>query len=337
MKKQILFVLVLTLFFLYGCNSTEVEKPQGPYVGGTNGLLFYWTSPTLENNILFDHGASSLPLVLSIKNDGEYTINTEEGNQKIKITLDGVHYSDIDYEGKVDSLTKYIEGEELVGKRKNMDGTVYEGLSTYVEFNDFTYLRKVSGDTVRPIRATICYPYQTFATAKICFTENLAIPPKDSLCEVNGPAEVFSSSGPLQVTSVRQGVLRNNSIEIVFKIEHKSTGEFFAEENCEATFANNDVVNVYIGDKDDPFWSKLVCRNLNNPITGSAVVIVPEEPFAGQGNRVRLNMGQATVSCEIVLADTDFGNYYKDLPITLKYSYQDDVTTSLLIRPSGDE
>lgn len=337
MKKQILFVLIAMLVFLYGCSSTEVKKSEGPYVGGTNGLLFYWTSPTLENNILFDQGASSLPLVLSIKNDGEYTINTEGNNQKIKITLDGVHYSDIHYEGIENSLTKNIDGEELIGKRKNLDGTVYDGLSTYVEFNDFKFLRKVSGETVRPIRAKICYPYQTFTTAKICVAENLALPPKDSLCEVNGPAEVFSSSGPLQVTSLRQGVLRNNSIEIVFKIEHKSTGEFFAGENCEATFANKDVVNVYIGDKYDPFWNKLVCRNLNNPITGSLISIVPLEPYVEQGNRVRLNMGQATVSCEIVLDPQDLGSYYKDLPITLKYSYQDDATTSLLIRPSGDE
>ncbi len=328
MKKEFALMAIVTLIILSGCNpsSEDAEKSSSPYAGGTNGLLFQWTSPTLENNVLFDQGQSSLPLILSIKNDGEYTIGSDD---TISIVLDGVHYSDVEYTDIEDDLTKTIN-EEILGRTKNSDGTIREGLSTYVEFDEFKYLRKVNGDTVRPIRAKVCYPYKTYATAKICMTENLAVPPKDALCDVSGEGEVFSSSAPIQVTSFSQQVLSSTAIELVFKIEHKSSGELFLGEGnnnkCESIFGNRDLVKVTIGDYSDSFWDGLTC--VNNP---NQINVNPQE------FNVRLNRGEANVRCTLKLDQNDLKNYYKELPIELSYWYQDDASTSLLIRPSGEE
>ncbi len=340
MNKTFSFAMILMLAFLVGCGSTTTKTTtQSPFVGGTNGLLFQWTSPTQDSNILFDKGQSSLPLILAIRNDGEYTINTEDGNQPIKVTLDGVHFSDVDYEGYTYDLTKHVIDEELIGKKRNSDGTLREGFSTYVEFGDFSYMKSVSGDSIKTIRARICYPYKTFATANVCVTQSLVNPSKkDSLCSINGPIGIYSSSAPLQVTNARQEVLRNNTILITFKIEHKSTGDFFAQDNCDPSFSNKDVVKVYVGDPDDLFWDVLSCKNFKNSPTGSYIAIVPTDPPTGlKRNNVRLINGEALVQCEIKLTRNDFGNYIKDLPITLEYSYQDDVSIPLLIRHMDEE
>jgi len=333
MKNGYLASLVfisLIAFGLSGCNSNSGESDNSnvAFAGGTNGLLISWVQPSYDSNILLANGQSELGMVLEIKNDGEYQVQTGEAILK----LAGIYPSDF---GLDDDSVSFDSLPMLYPKRKDLEGNILEGSTELFSFNDkvLCYQGSIKGISTANLVAELCYKYVTYASGDLCVGSTILNTGgrSDSVCDTTGVRPFSSSGAPVQVTSFRQEAAGKNKIMLHFTIEHKGNGNIYKYDNvnnlieCNPNkMTNYDNVLVKIGEPGSDFWHNLKCGS------ASALNGVLEK-------NIRLSNGKGFLDCTLELK-SDTRNYIKSVPLTIEYLYSTSTSVPLIIKETiGDD
>ena len=313
--KRLYFVFMIFVVLasvLVGC-SPKTEEVNTVFAGGTNGLIISWVQPNYETNTLFDKGQSSLNMVLSIKNDGEYEVKPGEA----VLNISGVYPEDFGI-----TTTFFNNLPQLYAKRKDMEGNVLEGSTELYGLGDpLVFSGSVKGASRTTLEADICYKYTTFASADLCVGNSIinAGNSQDSSCETSGERSVASSGAPIQVTSFRQQPAGTDKIMLTFVIEHKGNGQIFKIGqdgiSCNPSkIRDRDHVHVTIGSEDN-YWQSLNCG-----LKG-----IREKD-------IRLENGKVEVHCTLDLKEDSVRNYVKSIPIKIDYLYSISTSVPLVVK-----
>jgi len=308
-KIKIIFTLsvfVLLLFAISGCRKKETGLSQSdPFIGGTTGLLlsFIESAPPEE---VFDSGDYPFDVEVKLVNDGEYDIAKEKCRVKIK----GVKPSDF---GLTEAdFIKYPE-DEVLAKKKDAQGTIIEGITTYVTFSNFNFQGQVAGNTNYPIFADVCYKYGTKVMSQLCVKEDL-LKEDSEVCKVTEKKTVYNSGAPVQVIDFEESARGRDKISFTFKITHKGNGDIYGKDtDCNSIRSNENKVWVNV----DTDIEGTECSGLSEGSATSGYVI--------------LYGGERVVRCtQPVTTEID---YVKPVNINIEYDYSDDISTTLIVKP----
>ncbi len=299
-------IISLLLFSISGCKKQEKGLSQkDPFVGGTTGLLLSFTesAPPAE---VFDSANFPFDVEVKLVNDGEDDIPKEKCRVKIK----GVKPSDF---GLSESDFIKRPEDDLLGKRKDAQGKLIEGTTTYVTFPGFNYQGQVAGNTNYPIYADVCYNYGTKAMSQLCVKENL-LDEKEEVCKVTEKKEVFNSGAPVQIIEFEESARGLDKIGFTFKIIHKGNGKIYGKNtDCASSRANENKVWVEV----DTGIPGTECTGLSE---GSATT-----------GYIVLYGGERSIRCTQPL--TTAIDYVKPVNINLEYDYSDDISTTIIVKP----
>lgn len=310
MKKEFFAGMVLLMLLLAGCKQ-QTKSEAVPFKGGTTGILMEFMEGAPPSEV-FDGGNDKFTVMVKVKNDGEFDV----ASGKAKVSLSGINPAEFGV-GPND-LVQTIP-EPLEGTHKDSEGNIVPGTMTTVEFEDLVYKGTLKGNQVFPIRADICYPYGTFATADICIRKDLREVEKGrALCDVNEKKGVSSSGAPIQVTEFEEAVAGTTKIRFSFKVSHKGNGNIYKmNSNCDTQYANRNRVWVEV----ETNIEGMKCSGLSGGTDTAGYITL-----FGEKDEV----GERVVSCtQEIDTETD---YIQPVDITLKYDYYDDISTQILVK-----
>ncbi|MFW6230392.1 MAG: hypothetical protein ACOC32_00005, partial [Nanoarchaeota archaeon] len=136
----------------------------------------------------------------------------------------------------------------------------------------------------------------------------------DDVCVVSEEKDVFSSSAPVQITSMKESPRGSGSIAFSFQIEHQGTGKVYAPSapvNCDDDNAENTVLVSVDGPEG------LECPTLGGSTTG-------EVKISKEGGRM--------VTCKLDVS-TASSDYVQPVTMMLEYTYQQLLTKQIDIKP----
>jgi len=300
MNGKIFFpVLVAISLLTLGCNNPGTTKTK-TFVGGTNGVLinFAQEAPPAEVYDSCAGGNNQFDIVVELNNDGEYDVSKENA----LITITGIMPEDFGYSA---SMLSKNPPEDLMGKKVGQPSVPVQ-----VEFPNLAYRGNVLGDRSFPIRAEICYTYQSTAIAQTCIRSDLKSTSQGS-CTVEGSKPVDGSGAPIQVTSFVESVAGNDQVRYEITIEHKGNGNVFVPSSkCVDTYANRNRVYVNIVSR----IPGLKCTGLRGGTDTSGYVTLNSEK----------GTGKAVISCIQKIPQPEQGgriDYTSDLTVTMSYDY----------------
>jgi len=320
MDKKIVFALItISLFLIGGCTGGDGGTVTTPFLGGTTGLFidFIEGNPPEE---IYDGGSFGFDVLVSLRNDGETEIDQDD----VKVSLFGIRPEDFDSSN--DELIDQYPEEDLIGRSRDSEGNIIEGIPIYVKFpqgeeEHLNYHEKLVGDRKEfTVRANVCYKYQTKAMAQYCVLRNLIDVRNDAICDPSESKTIYSSGAPVQLSNFRQGVAGQDKIRFTFDVLHRGNGYVF-----EYGEGGGDV-NCHYGDpgarrrKEDRVYVKV------EPGMGS----IECSGLQGQSGFVRLVNGKATVICTLDLSP-DRSDFEKELEVTLDYIYEDDRDVNFVV------
>jgi len=300
-------IIILAILMLYGCTGgDQTTTTSDPFVGGTTGLKldFVEGAPPKE---AYDKGTFPFDVAVQLENVGETNVNKAD----IQVTISGFDPTDF---SKTQAFMSQNSGEDLRGTYKNSENRVIEGTISTVEFNGFSYMENLTGNTPFFIRADVCYKYGTTANTKLCYRENILDPEEDNdLCEINADKKVYNSGSPVQVENFKETGRGTNKIGFNFDIKHKGTGEIFDPgTTCDDSDRKfEDVIYVTV---DTGMGGGLDCSSLDQGTKGS----------------VKMYDNHKTVSC--VQEVNDPADFEKPVVITLEFDYEEDKTEEIMIK-----
>ena len=302
---SVLFVVMLGLL-LSGCN--QKTSSENPFIGGTNGLLvnFLEGAPPQE---VFDSGTSPFQVIVELTNDGEYTI--PKGSVEVRL----VGFNPEDFGLSASDIVKQ-PSEDLEGVRKDLSGNKIPGTTTQIVFPQMNYEKQISVDHEFPIRAEVCYNYQTKVSSVICVKRDLT-DTSSTICNVKEKKKVYSSGAPIQVTSFEENPAGSNRVQFTFTIEQKGNGDVFkrntmckpSESETQFSIKNKVYVSVDTG------LPGLRCNGLIGGDTAGYVVLAS---------------GKRTINCvQDVNVESDFE---QPVNILLDYNFRNMKETSVIVR-----
>ena len=221
MRKFGISVLFVLLLLVIGCKGQAVAPGVGvPFIGGTDGLSIEYIpdSPPPE---VFDEGDFPFDVVVKVQNQGEYLVASNDAVVKVSGILPS------EFSTSASALTEN-PGEDLLPKRKDSDGNIIPSNPVFVEFTGLNHVTPIVGAAQTfPIRAEICYAYGTLANTLLCSRENILVPEKNGICDVDAQKTVYNSGAPVQITSLRESPRAANKIGFTFKVAHVGDGKLF--------------------------------------------------------------------------------------------------------------
>ena len=305
-KKIIAVFLLVSVLFLVGCKQeTQGTSQINPFIGGTNGLLisFQKDAPPAE---VFDSKNFPFDVEVKLKNDGEIDVKKEDVVVKIK----GVSPGDF---GLTDSNFVKSSTEDIAGTKKDAQGTVIDGLTTYVTFSNFIYQGKVAGNTQFPIWAEVCYKYGTIAQSELCVKENL-LSSDDKICKVTEKKKIFNSGAPVQIIEFEESARGKDKLAFTFTIQHKVKGDVYRQgTKCDQNRVNENKVWINV----DTGIPGTECAGLSEGTATSGYVVLYE--------------GERVIRCSQPISTTS--DYVKQVRIDLTYDYLDDISTNIIVKP----
>lgn len=328
MDKKIIFaIFVIGLFLLTGCQSKgdTSGSSRTPFIGGTNGILIDFEEGNPPDEVT-DDGSFGFKILVKLDNDGEFKVDQD----KIKVSLLGIDPSD--FSSSLDELTNQEPEDELLAKRKNADGDITEGTTTYVIIppgeGDELVPRTFTGNTEFTLRADICYLYQTQATGKLCVLSDLINIDENSICDPGASKTVYSSSAPVQVTNLKQSVAGKDKISFSFDIVHSNNGNILKYGDSSSPAADCPKDSSERRSKENRV-KVLVDTGLNN-LRCSGLDGSDSEGF------IALIGGKRTINC-IQELPSGRSDYEKDIEITVEYNYEDYKDKKILVKHLSTE
>ncbi len=338
-RYYVLALLICLILLISACKRTGSSTgtaPRTPFIGGTSGLTidFEKDSPPEE---VTDDSTFKFAALVRLRNDGETKVDKED----IKVNLIGFDPSDFGAGISFDALRDQMPEDSLDPKRRDAEGNLIEGTTSFVKFpegdGDFQVSGRFPGNTEFTFRAEACYLYKTLSNTKICVLKDMFNIADNSLCRPSGSKAIHSSSAPVQVTNFRQSVIGTDKISFTFDIVLSGNVDiFFAfdesdiaatpfinfEEGCPKTpsLRRQKENNVFVEIKevpDDPIFKRgtINCGGLENDFNGV----------------VRLVNGRRTLTCTVELVP-DRLDLEKVIGIEVTYNVLDNKETQVLVK-----
>ncbi len=315
MRKGVLAVVfVLLVLAVAGCSGGEkgaASSSTTPFIGGTEGLRisFLENAPpreTLDNPTPADKSQiSNFDIAMRVENVGEQKI----AKDTLKVTIGGIYPRDFNVPNtKTTSLEKRL-ASELEGVRKDPEGEKLPGGVDEITFSDLAYVKSLEGNNEFPIQADACYPYKTRAVADFCMRKELT-KATSGVCSIKGAKPVFSSGGPIQVTSFEEAVGGTQKVILKFKIKATGAGTFYKPGGCnKGNFQEENFVKVTV----DSGVPGLSCSGWGGAPTKD----------------VRLTNGEASVTCIQSGVTVDA---LQKMNIYLDYNHLISASTKILVK-----
>ncbi|MGM5487382.1 MAG: hypothetical protein ACQESG_00370 [Nanobdellota archaeon] len=307
MKKVLM--LLLLMIAITGCTDGENQTgtKSDPFIGGVNGIdvNFAEGSPPQE---VYDGGSNPFEVSVILQNKGEHTVESNN----VLVTLSGILPSE--FSVSESDLKKHPE-EDLITTEKNAEGGVIEGPQVYVTFDGLNRHEKLEGNKEYPIRADVCYLYQTTAIADICVRENNLDTTKEGVCNVNEPKVVYNSGAPVHITDFKEYPRAQDKVGFTFKVTHVGSGEIFKKETECSKQNEVDEDKVWL-EVSSELGSGLKCSGLSEGDDTSGYV--------------RLYDRSHQVSCtQEVSTQSD---YQTPIKIKATYDYEQEQTAKVLVK-----
>ncbi len=312
MKKIILFVSLVIL--ITACTTQEAGKTlelKNPFIGGTEGLKLSFQELRKE---VFDGGRDPFDITIKLDNAGESAINKDD----IRIKLSGVNPSLF---GKLEEQLARSPDDDIVETRLDPAGNILPSPPTTVDFTGLNHFTSITGaSSIFPLRAEVCYLYETRAVSKLCVLSNILNPKEGAICAINEDKQVFNSGAPLQIQNVRESARAKDKVGFSFEVRKAGTGQVYEKKSkCNKTDRKNENrVHITVDSKMDG----LTCTGLTSAGTKA-------EGF------VTLFDGIKLITCtQPVTTKTDFEQV---VGISTVYDYEDFVQTELTVKSSGEK
>lgn len=320
MRKGVLAVVfVLLALAVAGCKGGEkgaVSSASTPFIGGTEGLRisFLENAPpreTLDNpKASLDKSKwelSMFDIAMRVENVGEQKIAAKA----LTVTIGGIYAGDFNVgTGKKTTSLAALLDKELEGVRKDPEGEKLPGGIDEVTFQDLAYIKSLEGNNEFPIQADACYPYKTRAVADFCMRKELT-KATSGVCQIKGSKPVFSSGGPIQVTSFEEAVGGTQKVILKFKIKATGAGTFYKPGGCnKGNFQEENFVKVTV----DSGVPGLSCSGWGTSLTNE---------------KVRLTNGEASVTC---LQSGVTVDALQKMNIYLDYNHLISTSTKILVK-----
>ena len=333
-KKHLIIPLLVCLVLLASaCNKSGAATtgaPRTPFIGGTAGITinFEKDSPPPE---VTDDETFGFRAIVRLKNEGEHTVPLDH----VKVNLIG--FDPADFGQSFDDLRDVLPADALESKKRDAEGNLIEGTTTYAEFpksgGDFIPSR-FPGNTPFTFRADVCYNYKTEAITKLCVLRDMINVRDDAICRPTITNPVYSSSAPVQVVNFRQNVVGRDKLSFSFDIVLSGNVDIFWSKDERTPYTFDD------GCPRDPRTRREVENNVGIEITE-----VPVDPvFSGlkcgglDGDStgvVRIINGRRTITCTVELVQ-DRLDLEKTVGINLKYNVLDNKETEILVKHMSD-
>lgn len=326
-RYYVLALLICIVLLLSACKTKGAATggaPRTPFIGGTAGISmnFEKDSPPPE---VTDDESFAFKTIVRLKNEGEHKVEKSD----IRVNLIGFDPNDF---GKSFSDLRDAQPEDtLDAKRKDSEGNIVEGSTTFVLFpkgNDNFIPAKFSGNTEFTFRAEACYNYETLANTKICVLRDMINVRDKSLCKPNGARTLYSSAAPVQVSGFRQAVVGKDKLSFSFDVSVSGNVEIFSDRNRPSSFdaacpkdprqrreAENRVTVEITEIPVDPVVSNLKCGGLDSGHKGEVILV----------------SGRRTITCTVDLV-SDRVDLEKVLGIKVTYNVLDNKETKVLVK-----
>ena len=326
--KRIIFAMLVSILFIFGAcgGNTDVGTPNyAPYVGGNDGITFKFAQgmPSDIPGAIGDNG-NEFAIGVEITNSGEYDINAETEDDFLQVELKGIkaEYFGVQKEDLVLELT-----EDLLGSKKNIDGSILKGDFTTLIFEDLSYKADIQGDLPITFMVDLCYDYGTKSSTRVCVADNVNEALTNDICEISATQTTMNSAGPVQITNLRQGPMGGSKISVVFDVVRIGTGDLFLYEGtnqCDYDSKNTDKDKVKIVvSLPDQSTADLECSGFE----------MGEDGLENVMNVYR--DGPTTVNCKITGEEGDEGIYLETLSVDLFYRYNEQISKSVVVKDTG--
>lgn len=366
MKLYILVVILMTLF-LYACTgggqqTTDLSKP---FVGGSTALRLTFVEnapPAQVSDIDSQTPPNKFPFDVSVQveNLGEHTIINTENNPRMWVELSGLDATDFGLQASPGEDTASLKkdfDEHFQGVRRDPQGNKIEGALTHFSWEFEGYQQRLNGNLLDiPVRADLCYQYEQRVSGRYCLSTNTQ-DRDEGVCEPNGNKEVYTSAGPLTITSLEQSASGRTSTIVSFDIKHNGNGiisragAWLGGSNpatneydergisktaaCSEEFIDQNMVYVIVdpenkipGLANDQEKLSIRCSGFigkfSTPEGGEIVDVISK---AGKAGYVKLDeRGEGTISCTIRNMDADA---QREIDIVMIYDYFQTETTTM--------
>lgn len=311
MKNKLFLVLatISMLFFLTACGEGDDDEPTGfdPYAGGSKGIEISFQEGAPPDEI-YDSGQYPFSVGVVLENKGENDFNPASDFGEVSLLgFNPNYFGDVDILKKIDF--------ELKGKRKNFEGTILDGDTDLITFDNFNYRLDIQGNDKITMRAEVCYDYQTKSSTKICIKENTLEQDDEEICRVNEVKTPKNSGGPVHIQTLSEQPMGQNKVQVLFTVGHvgNPTGQIYMLGTpCEDTVTNVDkdkvLVSVSLPEGTD---ARITCPRLsgNAEQTTGYVTLYQGSPAAV--TCVIENMGGGEVYEPVLSIDLDYryGDY----------------------------
>ncbi|MBD3361277.1 hypothetical protein GF358_00640 [Candidatus Woesearchaeota archaeon] len=303
-------ILGLLLIALIGCQQEgKTVSIEEPFIGGTQGLVFDFAQLREE---VYDAGTDPFDISLKIENKGETTINQDN----IKITLSGINPAE--FSVTENQLSK-TASENIISMRKDTMGNIQPGPPVFVDFENLKYTEKITGTSIDfPLRANICYLYNTKAISKLCVRKNV-LTATEGICQINEEKPIFNSGAPIQISQLVENARSKAKIGFSFEIRNMGTGTAYQRGTvCDKqTRKNRDKIYLRV----ETNMPGITCTGLENKGTRAE-------------GYTTLFDGVKTITCtQPVPGNIDFEQI---VGIEAFYDYEEFKQTKLTVKSSGE-
>ena len=323
MDRKLIFIVLLAslLVFISACKGGDNtgRAPRTPFLGGSTGLVIEFEKGSPPEEVT-DRGTFDFNAIVKLRNDGEFDLTKD----KVKVSLIGILPQDFNADPK--DLTDERPADDPTSRKRDSEGNVVEGTTTFVTFpsgtETFNFPGTLSGNQEFTFRADVCYLYQTKGVATLCVLRDMINVRDDAFCKPIETKPVYSSGAPIQVANFKQTVSGEDRISFSFDIVHRGNGNIFKAGSSDAPDAScpkdsrerrskEDRVKVTVNTK----MGNLRCTGLEGTTTG----------------HVTLVSGKRTVTCTQDL-DPNRNDFETPIDIILDYNYNDDKETKVLVK-----
>ncbi len=323
--KRAMFIMIAAMLLLAACGQTATGPDlTRPFIGGKVGVgvgLIDGMPPAA----VYDKQRMNFGVGASLHNLGEADIGPNTPNPFVRVSLDG--FSPRAFGLTASEMTRDLD-RPLLGSKKNFDGTILPGQLANIVFEPLSYQDQLQGNFVQNMVVRTCYDYENWATAPICFKNEIYQTAQD-ICSLTGEKFPQNSGGPLHVTSLVQNPLGPYKVMISFVLEHVGTGDFYgrtAEETCNPNTMNMNKYKVEVAVTSRDPEMGIECSTLSsssaNRNRGTITL------FAG---------APQTVTCTLTAPPGSGNTIFTDpIMISAKYRYGEMLTQPIIIQAVGD-
>ncbi len=309
------YLLLGLVVFIAACTTETAPGNDTPFIGGTNGLIieFLENAPPKE---VADNGQFPFDIIVKLTNEGEHKVLRSQAH----VTISGLFPADFDK--GLGELQRQPPVDDLEPVRKDPEGNEIPGTQTQVHIDGLNYKGNLDGNVKFPVRAEVCYQYQTIANGQYCMRENL-LDTDEGVCEVSGTKTIHNSGAPVQITSFKQSVAGTDTILLTFTVSQRGNGNIFKSDTSTSGVSCDSSSFV---DENKVFVSVQTGLG-SNPI--KCLGLFDRDGLDDHEGYVLLTNGDATFTCTQEVEDVDAE---KTVRVIMDYEYEEIKSTELIVK-----